>query len=114
MSCRPPLTAALLALATAPAHAADGEALFTSKACTACHHVDKDQSTIGLGPSLKMVAGAYDGKKDDLIKFLNADPSAKPIVKPELYPVMQTQQAMTKMMSDEQKSAIADYILSRK
>lgn len=94
--------------------AADGEALFASKACTACHHVDKDQSAMGLGPSIKMIGAAYDGKKEDLVKFLNADPSAKAIVTPELYPIMQGQQQMSKTWSDEEKSAVADFILSKK
>jgi cytochrome c551/c552 len=97
-----------------PALAADGAALFTAKACAACHHVENDQSAMGLGPSVKMIGAAYDGKKEDLVKFLNADPSAKPIVKPDLYPVMQGQQQITKAMSDEERSALADYMLSKK
>jgi cytochrome c551/c552 len=97
-----------------PALAADGAALFSTKACVACHHVENDQSAMGLGPSVKMIGTAYDGKKEQLVKFLSADPTAKPIVKPELYPVMQGQQQITKAMSDDEKSAVADYILSKK
>ena len=98
----------------APVWAADGGSLFATKACVACHQADKDQSAMGLGPSLKMIAAAYSGNKEGLVKFLAADPSAKPIVKPELYAVMQGQQQMTKLMSDEERSALADYILSHK
>ena len=106
------LAAALLLPGSA--FAADGSALFTSKACTACHHPEKDQSTMGLGPSLKMIAPAYGEDKAGLVKFLNADPAAKPKVKPELYPIMQGQQMITKTMSDEEKGALADFILSHK
>lgn len=96
------------------AFAADGKALFAAKACTACHHPEKDQSAMGLGPSLKMISAAYTDDKAGLVKFLNADPAAKPKVKPELYPIMQGQQMITKTMSDEEKGAIADFILSHK
>lgn len=105
---------ALAGLASTPALAADGEALFASKACTACHHAEKDQSAMGLGPSLKMIAAAYDGDEAGLIKFLAADPAAKPKVKPELYPVMQGQQAMSKLWSDDEKKAVAAWILTKK
>lgn len=106
------LAAALLAPGTALA--ADGEALFATKACTACHHVDKDQSAKGLGPSIKMIAAAYDGDADGLVKFLAADPAAKPRVLPDKYPIMQGQQQMSKTWSDDEKKAVAAYILSKK
>jgi cytochrome c551/c552 len=96
------------------AFAADGSALFTAKACVACHHPDKDQSAMGLGPSLKMISAAYAEDKDGLVKFLNADPAAAPKVNPALYPIMQGQQMMTKTWTDEEKAAVADFILSNK
>lgn len=98
----------------APAFAEDGAALMASKACTACHNAEKDQSMLGLGPSLKQIGAAYADNKDGLIKFLNADPTAKAIVKPELYPVMQGQQQVSKTWTDEEKAAVADYMISLK
>ncbi len=105
------LIAAVLAIPST-AFAADGAALFAAKACTACHHPANDQTAMGLGPSLKGISTAYKDKKPDLVKFLAADPTAKPIVKPELYPVMQAQQMVTKALSDEERGAIADFILT--
>ena len=105
----------LLALAALPtsALAEDGAALFTSKACVACHHAEKDQSAMGLGPSIKMIKEAYgaDGKggAEGIAKFLNGEGTA--IVKPELYPIMQGQVALTKAMTPEQRKAIADYLM---
>lgn len=52
---------ALLPLMTAPmAQAADGEALFKSKPCVACHTVDKKV----VGPALKDVSKKYAGDAD--------------------------------------------------
>lgn len=103
---------ALLTLGLA-ASAADGEALFRAKACTACHNPTKDQTSMGMGPSLQMIAQAYtaDGGKDAIVAFLAAAPGAEPKVKPELYPVMKAQQSLTRTFSDEERAALADYIL---
>ena len=106
---------ALAAFAALPsvALAEDGAALFASKACVACHNAEKDQSAMGLGPSIKMIKEAYGaegkGGADGIAKFLNGEGS--PIVKPELYPVMQGQLAMTKAMTAEQRKALADYLM---
>lgn len=100
--------------AAAPALAADGAALMAAKACTACHSVDKDQSALGLGPSLQQIGAAYAENKDGLVRFLDADPAAKAIVKPELYPVMQGQQQMSKLWTAEEKDLVADYLISLK
>ena len=96
------------------ASAADGQALFSAKACTVCHHPTTDQTPMGLGPSLQMISSAYtsDGGKEALVRFLAAEPGAEPKVKPELYPIMKAQQALTRSFSDEERAAIADYILS--
>ena len=107
--------AILAALAVLPssALAEDGAKLFASKACTACHHAEKDQSAYGLGPSIKMIKEAYaaegKGGAEGVAKFLNGE--GKPIVKPELYATMQAQLAMTKAMTPEQRKAIADYLM---
>lgn len=54
-----PLFAAGAALAFQPAMAADGEALFKSKPCAACHNVDMKM----VGPALKEVAAKYAGQE---------------------------------------------------
>lgn len=107
------LPALVLAVLPSSALAEDGAALFTAKACTACHHADKDQSAMGLGPSIKMIKEAYaaegKGGAEGIAKFLNGEGAA--IVKPELYPVMQGQVMMTKTFTPEQRKAIADFMM---
>lgn len=90
-----------------------GEALFQTKACTACHHPTTDQTPYGMGPSLQMIASAYSqaGGQEAIVRFLSAAPGSQPIVKPELYPVMKAQQALTKNFTDEERQALATYIL---
>lgn len=44
---------------TAPVALADGEALFKSKPCAACHAIDAKL----VGPSMKEVAAKYDGEE---------------------------------------------------
>jgi len=82
-----------------------GEELFTSNGCVACHQADAKT----VGPSLKEISTAYSGNKDGLNKFLNGDGPA--IVDPAQEAVMQPQTEATKAMSDEERSALADYIL---
>jgi cytochrome c len=53
-----PLLAMSGAMVLQPAVAQDGEALFKSKPCTACHTVDAKL----VGPALKDVAAKYDGQ----------------------------------------------------
>lgn len=47
------------ALLASPLALADGEALFNSKPCAACHAVDSKL----VGPALKEVAAKYDGEE---------------------------------------------------
>lgn len=105
---------AAAALAVLPTTAlADGATLFSSKACSACHNAEKDQTAMGLGPSIKMIKGAYSaegkGGADGVAKFLNGE--NKPIVNPAMYPVMQGQLAITKAMTAEERKALADFIM---
>ena len=53
-----PLLAMGGALVLQPAMAQDGEALFKSKPCAACHNVDMKM----VGPALKEVAAKYAGQ----------------------------------------------------
>ena len=103
---------AIIALPSA-AVAEDGAALFSGRACAACHHPEKDQSAMGLGPSVKMIKEAYsaDGKggAEGIARFLNGEGPA--IINPELYAIMQSQIAITKTMTAEQRKALADYLM---
>ncbi len=107
------LPALALALLPTAAMAEDGSALFASKACVACHHADKDQSAMGLGPSIKMIKEAYaaegKGGAEGIAKFLKGEGTA--IVKPDLYPIMQGQLTLTKTWTDEERKAVADYLM---
>ena len=86
----------------------DGKALFLNNGCVACHQVDKKT----VGPSIKAIAAAYAGKKDDLVKFLKGE--GKAVVDPANFAVMQPNLATTKKMSDAERAGLADYILSNK
>jgi len=84
-----------------------GEDIFTSNGCVACHQ--KDAKTVG--PSLIEIATAYSGNKDGLNKFLKGEGPA--IVDPAQEAVMQPQTELTKVMSDDERSALSDYILKQ-
>ncbi|NPA42431.1 MAG: c-type cytochrome [Chlorobi bacterium] len=86
----------------------DGKTLFESNGCVACHKVDQKS----IGPSLKEIAAAYQGKEQELIDFLKGKHEA--IVDPAQFAVMQPNLEITKKMADEDVKAIADYILSVK
>ena len=60
------LAAAAVALAAAPAFAADELALAQKSACTACHAVDKKI----VGPAYKEVAAKYKGDKGAEAKLI--------------------------------------------
>ncbi|MGC9120646.1 MAG: c-type cytochrome, partial [Sulfurihydrogenibium sp.] len=83
----------------------DGESIFKSKGCTACHQAAADT----VGPALSKIAAAYKGNKDGLIKFLSGE--GKPIVDPAKEAIMKPNLEVTKKLSKEEKEALADYIL---
>ncbi len=87
---------------------ADGQALFKSNGCSACHNLDKKT----VGPSVKEIATTYADKKDDLVKFLKGE--GKAVVDPNNFATMKPNLEITKKMSDAQRAAIADYMLSVK
>ena len=84
-----------------------GEELFKSKGCTLCH---KQEGTSGSFPSLSEIAMAYKGKQKQLIQYLNGE--ADPIVKPESAGTMKRQIEKTKAMSNSDRTALADFMLS--
>ncbi len=86
----------------------NGEELFQTNGCTACHQ----PTAKTVGPAVNEIAKAYAGKKDELVKFLKGEGQA--IVDPAQFAVMKPNLEITKKMTDEQVAAIADYMLSVK
>ena len=84
-----------------------GEEMFKSKGCIFCH---KQQHTSGTIPSLFELAKVYKGKNEQLIRYLKGE--SDPIIKPERAVVMKRQLRKTKAMSDSERAALADFILS--
>ncbi len=93
------------AVTVSGAMAADGEALFKSNGCAACHQANVKT----VGPSLKEIAQAYKGKEGDMIKFLKGE--AKPIVDPAKFGIMKPQLNKTKNMSEEELKALVEFML---
>ncbi len=104
------VVAALFAAPSA-AFAADGAELFKTKACMACHDAVKDQSTMGLGPSIAMIKTSYAaaGGADGIAKFLAGEGTA--IVKPELAAIMAGQVAVTKTWTADERKAVAEFLM---
>ena len=84
-----------------------GEEIFKSQGCKLCH---KSEGTSGSFPSLSEIAMAYKGKQKELVRYLNGE--ADPIVKPEMAGTMKRQIEKTKALSDSQRTALADFMLS--
>jgi cytochrome c551/c552 len=84
-----------------------GEEIFKSKGCIFCH---KSGSSTGTIPSLPELAKAYKGKKEQLIKFFKGE--APSIIRPERSATMKRQVEKTKALSDPERSALADFVLS--
>ncbi|RMD46008.1 MAG: cytochrome C552 [Aquificota bacterium] len=91
---------------TSGAFAANGQQVFMSKGCGACHQASVDT----VGPALKKIAKTYKGKKADLIKFLKGQ--GKPHVDPAKFAIMRPQLNTTKGLPKDQLEALADFILS--
>jgi len=85
-----------------------GEAIFKSNGCIFCHKAEG--TTSGTIPSLSDLAGAYKGKKEQLIQYLKGE--SHPIINPERAGTMKRQLEKTKAMSDSERSALADFMLS--
>ena len=89
-------------------HNIDGEKIFKSNGCVTCH----TNSENSIGPKISVIADAYQGKKKQLIKFLNRE--AKPIVVPEDFAMMNAFLLNTIRMSIDERAALAEYILNNK
>jgi cytochrome c551/c552 len=83
----------------------DGESIFKSKGCAACHQPNADT----VGPGLNKIASVYKGNKDELIKFLNGE--GKAIVDPAKEAIMKPNLETTKKLSKEEKEALVEFIL---
>jgi cytochrome c len=86
----------------------DGKALFASNGCSACHNMTAKT----VGPAVVTIGKGYEGKKDELVKFLKGE--GKAIVDPANFAMMQPQLNTTKKMNDAERAAIADYFLTAK
>jgi cytochrome c551/c552 len=93
-----------------PSFAADGAEIFQSNDCAVCHDATKDRVAEGLGPSLEMIAAAYKGKEDALISFLKDE--GKPRLYPDAYPIMEDQLDSIRGLSDDERKALATFLLS--
>ena len=84
-----------------------GQEIFDAKGnCFACHKPDQKI----IGPSIEQIAQIYKDKDGDIVSFLKGNED--PIVDPEQFPVMQTNFAITKSMTDEELKALEAYIYS--
>ena len=101
------ILSAVCIFAISTAYADDGEAIFKSQGCMLCH---KKQSSSKVNPSLTDISQAYQGKEEQLIKYLEGESEA--IVKPEKSGMMKRQIEKTKNLSDADRKAMAGFILS--
>ena len=90
------------------AEADEGETIFKSQGCMLCH---KKESTSKVNPSLAEIATAYQGKEEQLIKYLKGESEA--IVRPERSKLMKRQIEKTKMLSEADLKALVDFLLRR-
>ncbi|MCJ7594118.1 MAG: c-type cytochrome [Desulfobacterales bacterium] len=97
---------AVVLLASGNLEAGQGDAVFEAQKCGICHKVETGQTT----PSLREVAQAYQGKEDQLMLYLKGE--VEPIIKPEKASMMKRPLEKTKALSDEDRKALADFILS--
>jgi len=84
----------------------NGEILFKSMGCMSCHHPEK---TSRVNPSLTDIAQAYQGDPQQLADYLNGQRAAR--VKPEKAGMMKRFVEKTKALTDQERVAVADFIL---
>ena len=82
-----------------------GEAVFQSNHCGTCHKPDISKSN----PSLKDIARAYQGKENQLVKYLQGE--TDPIVVPERSKIMKRYLEKTKSLSEPERKALAGFIM---
>ncbi|TVM32824.1 cytochrome C552 [Oceanidesulfovibrio marinus] len=84
-----------------------GEAVFKKLACGSCHKMEKSSP---INPSVAEIAKAYSGKKEQMVEYLNGN--SAPIVKPEKESIMKGILRKTQALSDEDREALAGYLLA--
>lgn len=90
------------------AMADEGETIFKSLGCISCH---KKESTSKVNPSLTEISQAYQGKEDQLIKYLQGNSEA--IVRPEKSNLMKRHIEKTKKLSDADLKFLVGYLLGK-
>ncbi len=89
----------------------NGNNLFNSKGCSACHQANTDL----VGPSLKLISTTYKGKMNELIKFLKGSGSPKLATGKfanQYETVMKLQLNQIKNLSDKEIKDLAEFLLS--
>lgn len=94
-------------LTSRPASAANGEDLFNSLHCSACHKPQEKSVAV----SLAQIAKTY-GDQEKLIEFFKGE--AKPKIETDKAGMMRGQMPKLKALSDQEKQALAHYIFSFK
>ncbi len=87
------------------ARSESGGKTFIALKCNRCHYISEDT----LGPPLKLIALAYEGKRERLVRFLNGE--EKPIVMPDKFLAMEPNISNTKALSDAERRDLADFML---
>ena len=88
------------------ARADEGETIFKSQGCMSCH---KKESTSKVNPSLAEISMAYQGKEEQLARYLGGESEA--IVRPEKASLMKRYIEKTKELSDTDRKALTDFLL---
>ena len=94
-------------LAAVSAAAEDGGSIFKANGCISCH---RPTSSSKVNPSLTDIAQAYKDKEDQLLSYLKGE--SNPIVRPEKAHIMKKHLKQTKALSDQDRKALADFLLS--
>jgi cytochrome c len=100
------IISAVCMVAINTARADEGETIFKSQGCMSCH---KKVSTSKVNPSLTDIATAYQGKQEQLIKYLKGESEA--IVRPEKANLMKRRIEKTKKLSEGDLKALVDFLL---
>ena len=84
---------------------ADGTAVFERLGCGHCHKALGQ----GAAPTLAAISRAYEGDREKIIRFFTG--KEKSIFRPESSGKMTERMGMIQALSDEDKAALAGYIL---
>ena len=100
------MISAVCIVAINTAMADEGETIFKSQGCMSCH---KKESTSKVNPSLTEISQTYQGKEEQLIKYLKGESEA--IVRPKKSNLMKRHIEKTKKLSDADLKSLAGYLL---